>query len=139
MIDQLLDEFQSAGITRPLTIIEQISFLMFARMLDMREQAAEERARRTGHVNWERIFPEDKQHLRWSHLVNQDGAEQLAIVQGELFEFLKKGVVKSILLDDYLKDAQCVIGKEELLKKQTKPTPRKYRRRMTKRKHNQNV
>ena len=38
-IDRLWLEFHSGGITNPLTVIEQISFLMFARMLDLRENA----------------------------------------------------------------------------------------------------
>ena len=42
-IDKLWLEFWAGGITNPLTVIEQISFLMFARMLDMREIAAEKR------------------------------------------------------------------------------------------------
>ena len=37
-----------AGITNPLTVIEQISFLMFARLLDIAETRDEKRAARTG-------------------------------------------------------------------------------------------
>ena len=36
-IDKLWEEFWTGGITNPLTVIEQISFLMFARFLDLRE------------------------------------------------------------------------------------------------------
>ena len=48
---------------------------------------------------------------------------------------------KTLDLKEEITDLRVVrkLLKEELLKKQTKPTPRKYRRRMTKRKHNQNV
>lgn len=34
-IDKLWTEFWTGGITNPLTVIEQISFLMFARLLDV--------------------------------------------------------------------------------------------------------
>ena len=34
-IDKLWEKFWTGGITNPLTVIEQISYLMFARMLDM--------------------------------------------------------------------------------------------------------
>jgi len=115
-VDKLWLEFHSGGITNPLTVIEQISFLMFARMLDMREQAAEKRAQRTGRGNWQRLFPEDKQHLRWSHLVNLGAEEQLDIVQGELFRFFREDVVKESTLGKYLQDSQCVIQKASLLK-----------------------
>jgi type I restriction enzyme M protein len=36
-IDKLWEEFWTGGIANPLTVIEQISFLMFARMLDITE------------------------------------------------------------------------------------------------------
>ena len=45
-IDQLWLRFHSGGITNPLTVIEQISFLMFARMLDLTESRNESRAAR---------------------------------------------------------------------------------------------
>ena len=115
-IDKLWLEFHSGGITNPLTVIEQISFLMFARMLDMREQTAEKRAQRTRRTDWQRLFPEDKQHLRWSHLVNLGADRQLDIVQGELFRFFREDVVKNSSLGKYLQDSQCVIQKASLLK-----------------------
>ena len=42
-----IPEFWTGGITNPLTVIEQISFLMFARLLDMRESTEEKRWNRT--------------------------------------------------------------------------------------------
>lgn len=42
-IDKLWEEFWTGGVTNPLTIIEQISFLMFARLLDMRESTEEKK------------------------------------------------------------------------------------------------
>jgi len=38
-IDKLWDDFWSGGIANPLSVIEQISFLIFARLLDIRETA----------------------------------------------------------------------------------------------------
>ena len=115
-IDKLWLEFWAGGITNPLTVIEQISFLMFARMLDMREIAAEKRAQRMGSKDWERIFPDDKQHLRWSHLINLGAEEQLNIVQSAMFRFFREDMVKHSTLGKYLQDAQCVIQKASLLK-----------------------
>ena len=42
-IDRLWEEFWTGGITNPLTVIEQISFLMFARMLDINEAREEKK------------------------------------------------------------------------------------------------
>src|SRR3954452_3085763 len=64
-IDKLWTEFWTGGITNPLTVIEQISFLMFSRMLDVMETTSERKATRTKKP-FKRIFAEDQQHLRWS-------------------------------------------------------------------------
>ncbi len=45
-IDKLWTEFWTGGITNPLTVIEQISYLMFLRMLDIRESRNEKLAQR---------------------------------------------------------------------------------------------
>ena len=45
-IDKLWTEFWTGGITNPLTVIEQISFLMFSRLLDVMETTGERRAER---------------------------------------------------------------------------------------------
>jgi len=68
-IDKLWEKFWTGGITNPLTVIEQISYLMFARMLDMQEDVAERKANRTGKP-FDRLFPNtpDGQLLRWKNL-----------------------------------------------------------------------
>jgi len=47
-IDKLWDEFWSGGVANPLSVIEQISFPLFARLLDIRETREEKKAARTG-------------------------------------------------------------------------------------------
>ena len=60
-VDKLWTEFWTGGITNPLMVIEQISFLMFARLLDIRETREEKKASRTG-KDFSRIFPKGKQN-----------------------------------------------------------------------------
>ena len=43
-IDSLWTEFWTGGITNPLTVIEQITFLMYSRLLDMQERKDEKRS-----------------------------------------------------------------------------------------------
>jgi type I restriction enzyme M protein len=75
-IDKLWEKFWTGGITNPLTVIEQISYLMFARMLDMQEDVAERKAARTG-KDFDRLFPNtpDGQLLRWKNFKNLSGKE----------------------------------------------------------------
>ena len=47
-IDKLWEHFWTGGIANPLSVIEQISYLMFLRMLDIRESRDEKRAKRLG-------------------------------------------------------------------------------------------
>ena len=46
-VDALWTEFWQGGITNPLTVIEQITFLMYARLLDVSETREENRQKRT--------------------------------------------------------------------------------------------
>ena len=127
-LDGLWLEFHSGGITNPLTVIEQISYLMFARMLDTIEMRNEKRAQRLKKKTWDKIFPDDKQYLRWSHIYKVGAEEQLSIFNGTyvdpktklrqmgIFEFFKGDFVKATTLGKYLKDAQFLIQKPSLLK-----------------------
>jgi len=73
-IDKLWEKFWTGGITNPLTVIEQISYLMFSRMLDMQEDVAERKANRIGKT-FDRLFPEtpEGQLLRWKNFKNMSG------------------------------------------------------------------
>ena len=75
-IDKLWEKFWTGGITNPLTVIEQISYLIFARMLDMQEEVAERKAARTGKKP-HRLFSETPQGqlLRWKNFKNLSGKE----------------------------------------------------------------
>ena len=73
-VDKLWTEFWTGGIANPLMDIEQISFLMFARLLDIRETREEKKYRRTK-KSFKRIFQENKQYLRCSHFNKMTPAE----------------------------------------------------------------
>ena len=62
-IDALWLDFHSGGVTNPITVIEQISYLMFARLLDLSETRHENRAARLGGPHTA-LFSADRQHLR---------------------------------------------------------------------------
>ena len=79
-IDKLWLDFYSGGITNPLTVIEQISFLMFSRLLDIRESREEKRAARTGKSS-DLLFAANKQHLRWSQFRQKPPEEMLTVFQ----------------------------------------------------------
>ncbi len=113
-IDALWLDFHSGGITNPITVIEQISYLMFARLLDLTESRNEKRAGRLKR-DFKAVFPPGKQHLRWSHFRNEGGDNILPLVRDELFPFLRSEIQQHSALGKFLKDANCLIPSGNLL------------------------
>ena len=113
-IDRLWEDFWTGGITNPLTVIEQITFLMFARLLDIVETRNENRERRAG-APAPRLFKPDQQHLRWSHFRNLSGEEMLPLVRDQVFLHFKTTGVDGARFGEYMKDAQLMVQKPNLL------------------------
>lgn len=88
-IDKLWEEFWTGGITNPLTVIEQISFLMFARLLDLRESTEEKKFDRVNKGKGLKFpglyFGPKQQHLRWSQFKHRSGDEMLKVLRDEVF------------------------------------------------------
>ena len=115
-VDKLWEEFWTGGITNPLTVIEQISFLMFARLLDINESRNEKRAQRTGKP-FRRVFPETDagQALRWSRFKNLSAGEMLPQVRDHVFPHFRSVAIDGARFGEYMKDAQLMIQKPTLL------------------------
>ena len=121
-IDKLWEEFWTGGITNPLTVIEQITFLMYARMLDMNEQADEKRSARTKQA-FNRRFNDEQQHLRWQNLRHLGAEELYKVVKDQLFPYFAstsqgtEAENEGSLFAEFMKDAQLMIQKQSLLVK----------------------
>jgi type I restriction enzyme M protein len=112
-IDKLWTEFWTGGITNPLTVIEQISFLMFARMLDVMETTSERKAERTKKP-FKRIFSEKEQHLRWKSFKQKDANEMLRVLRDEVFPHFRR-LNGGTTFGEYMQDAQLMVQKASLL------------------------
>lgn len=115
-IDALWTEFWQGGITNPLTVIEQITFLMYARLLDINEARDENREKRSGKPFSHR-FKEDEQHLRWSQFRHLGADEMLPVVRDQVFPHFKSTVASGSSFAEFMKDAQLMIQKQGLLVK----------------------
>jgi type I restriction enzyme M protein len=113
-IDKLWTEFWTGGIANPLTVIEQISFLMFARLLDMDETRIEKLASRTGKSPHKNFSP-GQQNLRWKNWSQYGGEEMLRHVRDQVFPHLRDLGGKNSTFGEYMKDATCLISKASLL------------------------
>jgi type I restriction enzyme M protein len=113
-IDKLWTEFWTGGITNPLTVIEQITFLMFARLLDITETRNERRAQRTGH-DFRRMFSDEQQQLRWQNIRHLPAQDMLTMVRDVVFPHFKTVSVDGARFGEFMKDAQFMIQKAGLL------------------------
>jgi type I restriction enzyme M protein len=112
-IDKLWTELWTGGITNPLTVIEQISFLMFARLLDDLEKAEERKAARTKKPTKGR-FAGKHDPRRWSSFRQLEGNQMLVVVRDQVFPHLRE-LGAGTSFGEFMKDAQLMIQKPSLL------------------------
>ena len=112
-IDRLWEAFWTGGITNPLTVIEQISYLMFVRLMDLHEAREEKKAERTGKPHSGR-YSEEQQDLRWQSFKHLGGDEMLPFVRDRVFQHLRE-LGEGTTFGDFMKDAQLMIQKPSLL------------------------
>jgi len=113
-IDLLWTNFWTGGVTNPFTVIEQITFLMFSRMLDIRETLNENKSGITKQP-FKRIFSSSEQHLRWENFRHQEPEVMLKIVRDEVFPHFKRAFSNGSSLSEYMKDAQLMVVRPSLL------------------------
>ena len=89
-VDKIWTDIWAGGITNPLTVIEQLTYLMFIRSLDEKELENEEIENMTGE-KVQKIFPESiaGQSMRWSRFKNRDPREIYDIISKRVFPAIK--------------------------------------------------
>lgn len=113
-INKLWEEFWTGGITNPLTVIEQISFLMFAKLLDVMETTGERRAERT-RKPFKGRFDGPNDPKRWKNFRHiEKGDAMLAVVRDKVFPHFRK-LNGGTTFGEYMQDAQLMIQKPSLL------------------------
>ena len=85
-VEALWDKLWSGGLANPLDAIEQLSFLLFLKRLDEREQDSERAAKLRG-KKFTPIFPSPD--LRWSHWTHLPADKALKHVREAVFPFIK--------------------------------------------------
>lgn len=113
-VDRVWDAFWSGGISNPLEVIEQITYLLFIRRLDDLETLAEKKARVTGKTEGLRFAP-DQQDLRWSRFKNEEPAVMFTTVGEKVFPFLRTLGGDASTYAEHMKDARFTIPTAQLL------------------------
>ena len=88
-VDRIWDSMWSGGISNPLTVIEQLTYLLFIKRLDEIHTLKERKAARTGKPIDDPIFGPDQDHLRWSRFKETAPEKMFATVKDEVFPFIK--------------------------------------------------
>lgn len=123
-IDKIWDAFWSGGISNPLEVIEQITYLLFLRRLDDLETLEENKAARLGEPMARRFYPAGQdalgrpyEQLRWSRFKNEAPAEMFEIVRDSVFPFLRTLGADDSTYAHHMKDARFTIPTPGLLAK----------------------
>jgi type I restriction enzyme M protein len=89
-VDQLWNAFWSGGVSNPLSVIEQITYLLFAKRIDDIHTAHEKQASLLGGKIENPIFLQGQQDLRWSRFKDFDPEEKFRVFKDEVFPFIKE-------------------------------------------------
>jgi type I restriction enzyme M protein len=128
-IDQIWNTFWTGGISNPLEVIEQITYLLFIRRLDDLHALEENKANRLKKPMERRVFPagKDKKRrsfddYRWSRFKNFAPPEMYTVVSEHVFPYLRSDLAKQLGGVDstyahHMKDARFTIPTPALLDK----------------------
>ena len=118
-IDQIWDTFWTGGITNSMTILEQMTYLFFMKMLDDAQDVRERNARELGIEPDDLVFKKGQlwhnpetdrdvpyEDLRWRNFRHEDPAKMFSIVRNDVFVFIKNlGEGKQSAYSRYMQSA----------------------------------
>ena len=88
-IDRIWDTMWSGGISNPLSVIEQLTYLLFIRELDELHTRKERKAARIGKPIDEPVFATGQNDLRWSRFKELAPEQMFETVRDRVFPFIK--------------------------------------------------
>ena len=110
-VDKMWEYFWTGGLTNPVDVIEQLTYLIFMKRLDQEEERKEREKNEIGSIfgNIEEkfIFSSDEQDIRWNKLILLgDPKELFNKVKDRAFEFIKNlDEDKESVFSQYMKNA----------------------------------
>ena len=130
-VDSIWDTIWTGGITSPITVLEQITYLMFMKLLDDNQLKAEANANALKVPLKNKVFGEgicvisenprvetDYKNLRWNVFHNFEPGEMLTNIQTYVFPFIKTiGKGKDTAFSRYMKDTVFLIPTAKVLAK----------------------
>lgn len=123
-VDAIWNAFWSGGISNPMEVLEQITYLLFIRRLDDAHTLEESKSQLLKIPMTRRVFPVGKDakgrpfdDLRWSRFKNFAPAEMYQVVGEHVFPFLREMGGDGSTYSQHMKDARFTIPTPGLLSK----------------------
>jgi type I restriction enzyme M protein len=115
-LDRITDVLWAGGVTNPVTYIEQISYLIYLKLLDEEENARELQGKLAG-ANGKRLYPGQAERFRWSKWRFYSGKKLCDFVGDEVFSYMSNSLIKEEpQIAGYFRDAKLEIQEPEVLK-----------------------
>jgi len=123
-IDDIWNDFWTGGVSNPLAVMEQITYLLFIRRLDELHTLEEEKAAMLKRPVDRRIFPEGTdedgipyERMRWSRFRSLEPRAMFDLVDRHVFPFLRTLGGDGSTFATHMKDARLGIPTPALLAK----------------------
>lgn len=118
-LNRITDILWAGGVTNPVTYIEQISYLIYLKLLDEEESNRELKARLMGEKtngNGRLLFPRQSERYRWSKWRFKSGPDLRDFVRDEVFPYMASLVKEEPQIAEYFRDAVLEIVDPNVLK-----------------------
>ena len=119
--DKIWEAFWTGGISNPLTVIEQFTYLLFIRRMDERQLLAEKKQNEYGIAMESPLYTDDQQDLRWHIFKNKDPETLFHLFtrpqEGRMtvFDHMKTVGKQAGVFAEYMKGATFMIPTPRLL------------------------
>ncbi|MBS4536374.1 SAM-dependent DNA methyltransferase [Clostridium sp. D2Q-14] len=116
-VDKIWEIFWTGGITNPLSVIEQFTYLLFVKGLDDKQTDLEQNAELFG-IEAEKIFKDNEQDLRWKNFKQLPANDMYEVVSKKVFPFIKNmHGDKNSAFAQYMDDAIFMVPTPQMLEK----------------------
>ena len=116
-LNRITDILWAGGVTNPVTYIEQISYLIYLKLLDEEEANREQLARLKGrNGNGVSLFPQQASRFRWQEWRFQSGTGLRDFLRDEVFPYMASLVQEEPQVAEYFRDAILEIVDPNVLK-----------------------
>lgn len=114
-VDDIWEVFWTGGVTNPISVIEQFTYLLFIRRLDEIHTIRERKANATNKDIEDPIFTTEQSELRWKNLLNADPQAMFNTVKDKVFPFIKTINGEDTAFAKHMSDAIFMIPKPIVL------------------------